>query len=501
MKIKLLKILTQSIFFITICILLWYLRYPLHNFFNAVIFFQISPVTAIVSNFLQTALIAAAVLIIITLIFGRIFCGWICPYGTVMDIVSFFISIFKKNKETEPKRINFKYFLLLLLIVLSAFGLQMLWLFEPLTIFARGFYFTFYSAANNLSNDFFYYLMSNNPGRITEGIYQISKSIVIENRELFFNNSSSMLIFFTLPLVMLLFKRRFWCRYICPLGSILAVFSMKALFTRKSESCAGKCGQCKNLCRMNAIKDDNSYIKQECILCMDCIRETKCADRYKPEFSFIKPVICNLPKKDNSPKHKENGISRKEFLSWLTVSLGFIFFALKNKPAVKKSNIIRPPGILNENDFKQKCIRCGNCIKACVTNGLQPVMFESGIDGVWTPKLDAKTGYCEYECILCGQVCPTQAIKKMTVEKKMKTKIGVAKIQKDTCISWRDGLECLVCEEHCPIPSKAVKVKKEMINGEFVKVPYIDENLCIGCSICQNKCPVDEKKGIIVESL
>ncbi|MGE4384492.1 MAG: 4Fe-4S binding protein [Endomicrobiaceae bacterium] len=502
MKIKIFKISVQLISFVIICFLLWYLRYPLHHFFNAALFFQLSPVITIVSNFLSAAIIPALILIIITFIFGRIFCGWICPYGTVMDIVSFFTDIFKKNKETSPKKKSFKYFLLAFLILLTACGFQLFWLFEPITIFARGFYFTFYSAANNLSNDFFYYLMSNNPGRITEGVYQISKSIVIENRELFFSNSLLMFMVFILPLFMLLFKRRFWCRYICPLGAILSIIAAKSLLERKSGECIGKCGQCKNLCRMNAIKDDNTYIKQECILCMDCIRETKCINKYKSVFSFKKPDICNLQKEETHIKKKsENGISRKEFLSWLTVSMGFLFIALKNKSAGTNNNIIRPPGTSGENDLKQKCIRCGNCIKACVTNGLQPVMLESGPDGIWTPKLDAKTGYCEYECVLCGHVCPTQAIKKLTVKEKMKTKIGIAKIQKNACISWHDGLECLVCEEHCPIPEKAVKVKKEIINGELVKVPYIEERLCIGCSICQNKCPVEGAKGIIVESL
>ncbi|MFA6913617.1 MAG: 4Fe-4S binding protein [Endomicrobiia bacterium] len=499
MKIKTLKIVVQSVAFISICLLFWYLRYPINNFFNAILFFQLSPIISIVSNFLSIAVIFATLLIIITLIFGRVFCGWICPYGTLMDIVSFFIGIFKKNKENQPKKIKFKYFFLILLVILTAFGLQLFWLFEPITIFARGFYFTFYSIANNLSNDFFYNLMSNGPGKITEGIYQITKSTIIENRELYFNHSLSMLVIFIIPLLLLLFRRRFWCRYICPLGSFLAIISTKSLLTRQSNECLTKCGQCKNLCRMNAIKDNNTYIKQECILCMDCVQETKCVNKYKSKFSFTKHIICNLPN-DHKPQQK-SGISRKDFLSWLIVSLGLISLAVKNKFINKKTNIIRPPGILNEKDLKLKCIRCGNCIKACVTNGLQPVLLEAGLDGIWTPKLDAKIGYCEYECTLCGHVCPTQAIKKLTVEEKMKIKIGIAKIQKDTCISWKEGLECLVCEEHCPIPSKAIKVKKENINGDLVKVPYINEDLCIGCSICQNKCPVDGKKGIIVESL
>jgi len=432
MKIKTIRILVQLVSFAGLCWSFWYLRYPINNFLNAALFFQLSPVIAIVSNFFLTAAILSFALIIITFIFGRIFCGWICPYGSLMDFISYFIiGLFKKNKEKEPVKIKFKYFFLLLLILSSAAGFQIFWMFEPITIFARGFYFTFYSAANNIIYNFFFDIMSNEPGKITEGIYQIIKSIIIENRTVGFNNSFLIFIFFVFPLLLLLLKRRFWCRYICPLGTFLSLISRFSLLTRQSSACQNKCGQCKNLCKTNAIKDDNTYVKQECILCMDCVAETKCVNKYKSKFIFTKPVLCNLPKENTS--QQKGGISRKDFLSWLIVSLGFVFLAVKNKFTNKNNNVIRPPGVLNEKDLKQKCIRCGNCIKVCVTNGLQPVLLETGLDGIWTPKLDANIGYCEYECTLCGSVCPTQAIKKLTVEKKLSTKIGSARIHKDIC--------------------------------------------------------------------
>jgi len=335
--------------------------------------------------------------------------------------------------------------------------------------------------------------MSSNPGAIVEGIYSIFKSSIIENRYVVFNNSIITFTFFTIPLLLVFIKKRFWCRYICPLGTCLAIVAKFSMLKRQSEICNIKCGKCVNQCRMNAISNDNSYIKQECILCMDCVPGSCEKDS---KFIFSLPF-----KKDEIKKKSVSGVTRRDFILWTMVAVSLL--AIKKTFGNNQRNIIRPPGALNEEKFKQKCVRCGNCMKACITNGLQPVLLESGFDGIWTPKLDSNIGYCEYDCVLCGEVCPTQAIEKLTQSQKMQTKIGIAKIQKDVCIPWKDGLECLVCEEHCPVPSKAIKLKRTIISDNEIDVPYIEEELCIGCSICANKCPalINNKKGIIVEPI
>ncbi|GAB1401492.1 4Fe-4S binding protein [Elusimicrobiota bacterium] len=491
MKIKTIKIITQSFIFVLICFAFWYLRYPVSDWFNPTYFFQLSPVAVFVSVFFITTLIVSAGLLIFTFIFGRVFCGWICPYGTLMDVFAFLISPVKKYKESNPKIIKSKYFLFIILTILTFFGFQLFYFFEPVTIFARGFYFTIYSVKNNLFIDLFYKIMSANPGAVIEGIYSVFKSSIIENRHVVFNNHIVTFIFFTVPLLLVLIKRRFWCRYICPLGACLAVVAKFSVIKRESASCDTQCGRCVNQCRMNAVKNDNRYIKQECILCMDCVSDV-CDKKSKFIFSFKN-------KKNN--RIEKTGVTRKDFILWTVVAVSLL--AVKKTFARTERNIIRPPGALDEETFKQKCARCGNCMKVCVTNGLQPVLLESGIDGIWTPKIDANIGYCEYECVLCGQVCPTQAILKLTETYKKQTKIGIAKIQKDICVPWKDGLECLVCEEHCPVPSKAIKLKKEIISDNEVDVPYIEEELCIGCAICENKCPalINNKKGIVVEPI
>jgi Pyruvate/2-oxoacid:ferredoxin oxidoreductase delta subunit len=137
-------------------------------------------------------------------------------------------------------------------------------------------------------------------------------------------------------------------------------------------------------------------------------------------------------------------------------------------------------------------------MKVCVTNGLQPVMLESGYQGIWTPQLVPEIGYCEYNCTLCGEVCPTGAIPRLGINKKRKFKIGVAEINENICIPYAGTEQCIVCEEHCPTPDKAIKTEEVIVDGKRILRPRVDKKLCIGCGICQNKCPVSPVRAIVV---
>jgi ferredoxin len=142
-------------------------------------------------------------------------------------------------------------------------------------------------------------------------------------------------------------------------------------------------------------------------------------------------------------------------------------------------------------------------MKVCITNGLQPTLFEAGVEGIWTPVLVPRIGYCEYRCTLCGQVCPTDAIRKLPLEEKMKVKIGLAMIDPGRCLPWAHARPCIVCEEVCPTPKKAIWFEEKRVrdrNGKIMtlKQPHVDLELCIGCGICETKCPVLGKPAIYV---
>lgn len=168
--------------------------------------------------------------------------------------------------------------------------------------------------------------------------------------------------------------------------------------------------------------------------------------------------------------------------------------------------LIRPPGSLGEDDFLSRCIRCSECMKVCPTNAIQPAVLEGGFEALWTPVLKMRLGYCEYECNLCSQVCPTQAIRRIPVEEKQKIKIGLAFFDKNRCLPYALSRTCIVCEEHCPTPRKAIWFQEVQVIGPdgnltTVKQPHVDPEICIGCGICETKCPIADQRGVYVTSV
>lgn len=168
--------------------------------------------------------------------------------------------------------------------------------------------------------------------------------------------------------------------------------------------------------------------------------------------------------------------------------------------------LIRPPGSLGEDDFLSKCIRCNECMKVCPTNAIQPALMEGGLEGLWTPVLKMRLGYCEYECSLCAQVCPTHAIQLLPLEDKQRVKIGMAFFDRNRCLPYASARTCIVCEEHCPTPKKAIwfqEVEVMTPEGRFitVKQPRVNPELCTGCGVCENKCPITDQRGVCVTSV
>jgi ferredoxin len=152
-------------------------------------------------------------------------------------------------------------------------------------------------------------------------------------------------------------------------------------------------------------------------------------------------------------------------------------------------------------------------MKVCPTNVIQPALLEAGFEGIWTPLLMNRIGYCEYNCVLCSRVCPTGAISPLTVETKLgmgsgqkPVKIGTAFYDQGRCLPWAMNTDCIVCEEVCPTSPKAIWFKTvdvQLRDGKVktLKRPYIDPNLCIGCGICENKCPIRDKAAVRVTSV
>lgn len=176
--------------------------------------------------------------------------------------------------------------------------------------------------------------------------------------------------------------------------------------------------------------------------------------------------------------------------------------------------VIRPPGAVEERAFLERCIRCSECMKVCPNNALHPAFLESGVEGLWTPILIPRIGYCEPSCVLCGEVCPTGAIQKITEVQKLgdpvrhiePIKIGTAFYDHGRCLPWSMATPCIVCEEFCPTSPKAIWVEEVDTpdrNGRPVHVqrPHVDPQLCIGCGACEKVCPVQDRPAVYVTSV
>ena len=500
-----LRRLIQSLLFISIVFIIWEMRYPLDRFINPKIYFLLDPfvmvTTAIAERIWLTGLITASITLLVTFLLGRFFCGWICPLGAFLDLWALVGKLYMKLKkkairEKEPGRPrHVKLVMLIVILVPSLWGLQLAWALDPLAIFVRTFSFIVHPFINNGIDSLFVKMLKAGGPTLLEDFYNMLRNGFLSAEIPEFFHTGDILLVFIIILILSLFKRRFWCRYLCPLGAMLSIPARFSPF-RRITSCGKHCRVCMHTCRMNAIKSDNSYYREECILCLDCLAD--CPDD-ATVFSFSMPKKReDVEKKRITPK----SIHRLTFLKYAVTSAAMttplsLFSQIVSRLERTQRNL-RPPGALDENEFIQRCIRCGNCMKVCPTNVLKPSPSQYGLKRLWTPVLDTSQSYCEYNCNLCGHVCPTGAIKDLPPGQKKKFIIGIAVINKDICIPFKKGIDCIVCEEHCPVPEKAIKIKESYKNGKRVKLPVIDKELCIGCGICEIKCPTEPEKAVLI---
>lgn len=497
---RVIRKISQLIFLLLFIDLFLRASYPYETSIPADCFLRISPLAAIATivseRLFLFKFIPALILLFGTLFLGRFFCGWICPLGTLIDGCDrIILKTRKRVKSVNSKKYrSWKFIVLILVIVSAVFSLQLVWVFDPIALLTR-------TMTTSIFPMFILLLKSilNILIRISwleESVYSmydwLTESILPVQLHYF---QSSILILVLFGLIFLLSKvsPRFWCRNICPLGALLGVSSKFRILQRTVDDSCTNCGACQQGCKMNAIEDDfTEFSVIECIDCMNCI--TECPSKsVKYRFKWL-------------GNHSTIDFSRRRFVMaglGSLITVGAVKTGFRSRNAQGKA--IRPPGALEETNFINRCIRCHECTRICSTTGgcLQPALLESGWEGLLTPIAMPRNGFCEYNCNLCGQVCPTGAIQALEVEDKQKLKMGTAFFDKNRCIPWYRMANCLVCEEHCPTPQKAIQFdEKEVVrsNGEklLVKFPYVKEELCVGCGICVTKCPVPGTAGIFV---
>jgi MauM/NapG family ferredoxin protein len=283
--------------------------------------------------------------------------------------------------------------------------------------------------------------------------------------------------------------RRFWCQYVCPSGAFFGLLSRFSLFRRSvTELKCNTCRRCVTSCPVHAIdgKDVKRTSLAECIECGVCVQlKEECS-----AFTLAKPAAAaTAAGPDLKRRHIVAGAAG-----------GLLLAPLFRANAISRRDdtgrLIRPPGAIPETAFLAKCIGCGECMKACPTNTLQPCLFSDGINRLYSPKIVPRIAGCEEKCHLCGHVCPTGALRKLPYEEKRFAKLGTAVIDRHRCLAWEQNKECLVCDEVCPY-NAITAYMVETTKGRF-KVPVVDEDLCLGCGMCEQHCPVFDTAAIVI---
>lgn len=449
--------------------------------------FRIDPLAALADAlapgvFNWVLLWPALVIILLTFILGRFFCGWICPLGTTLDGLGKVIG--RGQTALAPTLRRIKYYLLFLLAAAGFFGLQLIGLFDPLAIFLRTLTLSLYPAWNLVANNVFEWLYHHRVPLLSDWadrVYPFIDAYLLSFHPPAFTLAVFTLLIFFAVIVLEKIERRFWCKNLCPLGALLGLCARHALLRREPAAPCADCGACLVKCRSHA-STSAGHRAGECLMCLDC--EGFCPQgRIRWAWGAPRTV------------HGVD-LTRRGVLT--SLGAGLILAPVAGAtPAVgqRHSYLLRPPGAVAEDEFQRRCIRCGECMKVCIGGALHPALLDAGPTGLWTPVLVPRIGYCEYNCTLCGQVCPTGAIRRLSLEEKHKTVIGIAVFDKNRCIPFARGEECLVCEEHCPTGEKAIvfDVRPVQVGDEerLIKLPRVVRKLCIGCGICETRCPVE----------
>lgn len=429
----------------------------------------------------------------LTLVFGRVWCGWLCPLGTLLDVVT--------PRRRRPPRDSLegwragKYLSLAAVLLGALFGSLTLLLLDPITIVYRALATGLWPALDSLVTGVerwaYNFEALREPvlwldGVLRPALFPMQPAPATAGLGAVLLLAGILALNWVVP--------RFWCRALCPLGGLLALLSKLALTRRDVNPACSGCRACVRLCPTDTIRVDRNFASDpaECTVCMDCVDG---CTRKDTTFRFLPP----------RPAWESYDPQRRQALAVLGASaIGFGLLTSDLLRPEPSSTLLRPLGTTND-ELLRTCIRCAECVRACPTGALSPAVGEAGVEGIWLPILVPRQGYCDYSCNACGQVCPVEAIPPLGLEEKRRQVIGVAVIDQDRCLPWAEATDCIVCEEMCPLPEKAIRLEEAEVigaDGEPRRIlqPHVKRGKCIGCGICEYKCPVAGEAAIRVLS-
>ncbi len=439
-----------------------------------------------------------AVVLLLTLLFGRIYCSVLCPLGVMQDGFNFIARKVKKSRfHFVPQRRWMRYPLLLIFVVLLLTGFNALAiLIAPYSAYGR-------IAANLLQP---LYLWVNN---LLATLAERAGSYAFYHVDVWLKSLSSLVIAaatFVVVGALALHRGRTWCNTVCPVGTVLGLVSRVALFRPviNADKCKG-CHQCGRNCKASCIDTENKRIDySRCVACMDCISDC--------HFGAIQYVGTRFRLNPMVTSQKEAGsvdTSRRKFLSTSALVAGAAALhaqekkvdgglaAVADKKIPHRDVALKPAGSVSLKHFGSHCTACQLCVSECPSQVLRP---SGSLQTLMQPEMSFERGFCRIDCTRCGDVCPADAIRPVTPAEKSDIHIGFAVVVPDNCVAYKD-VRCGNCARHCPaeaIVMVPLHPDADPNAESTVRIPTVDTERCLGCGACEYLCPARPFSAIYV---
>lgn len=477
-------------------------------------------------------------LVVLTLLFGRVYCSVICPLGVMQDVVSWLSGRRKRhrNRFRYSKALTWLRAVMLVLFVamlFAGFGT----LLEPYSIYGR--------FVSNLLAPLWQW--GNN---LLAAVAERLDSYAFYTVDVWMKGLATLLVAavtFVVVAVLAWRNGRTWCNTVCPVGTVLGFLSRYSLFRPVIDpSKCVDCQRCARNCKASCIDIAHHRIDySRCVACMDCVEVChKGAVSYTrrhgttastsasataatavptggaastsasatapapstPEPNATSTTTSTLTSASSSAATGGAELSRRTFLGVAGLLAlagvraqekkvdGGLAVILDKKIPSRHTPLV-PPGAEGLRNFLSHCTACQLCVSVCPNGVLRP---SGDLERLMKPEMQYERGYCRPECTKCSEVCPAGAIRLTDVETKSSTQIGHAVVIRANCVVERDGVQCGNCARHCPVGAIHM-VPLEAGNGTSLRIPAVDEERCIGCGACENLCPARPFSAIYVE--